>query len=232
MYYIFSIYIINMSYNHLNREFFSNRYADEKKSHANMMEKAKLMLENDLSNLEKKVSSSGLSQAALNQLISSKIKRLVDEKKRLLETLAGKYNSETVTMSDRHNLTGKSDHILNNQKKEILRNDKKLNALKSDILTLRRQLQISESDYRKKSLVIFFLKNIFIFLLISILIALLVKNGNIPQQIGVYVSIAVAVFFTIVVLYNMYIHSNRNSVIFTKLDFETPTRENITDTTA
>ena len=221
-----------MSYNHLNREFFSNRYADEKKSHANMMEKAKLMLENDLSNLEKKVSSSGLSQAALNQLISSKIKRLVDEKKRLLETLAGKYNSETVTMSDRHNLTGKSDHILNNQKKEILRNDKKLNALKSDILTLRRQLQISESDYRKKSLVIFFLKNIFIFLLISILIALLVKNGNIPQQIGVYVSIAVAVFFTIVVLYNMYIHSNRNSVIFTKLDFETPTRENITDTTA
>ena len=221
-----------MSYNHLNREFFSNRYADEKKSHANMMEKAKLMLENDLSNLEKKVSSSGLSQAALNQLISAKIKRLVDEKKRLLETLAGKYNSETVTMSDRHNLTDKSDHILNNQKKEILRNDKKLNALKSDILTLRRQLQISESDYRKKSLVIFFLKNIFIFLLISILIALLVKNGNIPQQIGVYVSIGVAVFFAIVILYNMYIHSNRNSVIFTKLDFETPTRENITDTTA
>lgn len=221
-----------MNYNHLNREFFSNRYADEQRSHANMMEKAKLMLENDLSKLEKKVSESGLGQAALNQLIAAKIKRLVDEKKRLLETLAGKYKSETVTMSDRHDLTGKSDHILGNQEKEILRNNKKLNNLKSDILTLRRQLQISESDYRKKSLVIFFLKNIFILLLIVILITLLVKNGNIPQQIGVYATLGVTVFFSIVILYNYYIHSNRNSVIFTKLDFETPSREQITDTTA
>ena len=221
-----------MSYNHLNREFFSNRYADEQKSHANMMEKAKLMLENDLSNLEQKVARSGLNQAALNQLISQKIKRLIDEKKRLLETLAGKYNSETVTMSDRHDLKGKSDHILGNQEKEISKNNKKLNALKSDILTLRRQLQISESDYRKKSLVIFFLKNIFILLLIVILITLLVKNGNIPANIGIYATITVSVFFTLVIIYNYYIHSNRNSVIFTKLDFETPSRDQITDTTA
>ena len=143
-----------------------------------------------------------------------------------------KYNSETVTMSDRHDLKGKSDHILGNQEKEISKNNKKLNALKSDILTLRRQLQISESDYRKKSLVIFFLKNIFILLLIVILITLLVKNGNIPANIGIYATIAVSVFFTLVIIYNYYIHSNRNSVIFTKLDFETPSRDQITDTTA
>ena len=61
---------------------------------------------------------------------------------------------------------------------------------------------------------------------------MLVKNGNIPAQIGVYATAAVAAFFTVVILYNYYIHSNRNSVIFTKLDFESPGRDQITDTTA
>ena len=65
-----------------------------------------------------------------------------------------------------------------NQDKEISRNTQKLRSLKNDILTLRRQLELGENEYRKKSFYIFFLKNIFIFLLFGLLLGLLVKNNR------------------------------------------------------
>ena len=42
-----------------------------------------------------------------------------------------------------------------NQEREIKRNNQKLEMIRNDILTLRRQLELGENEYRKKSLFYF-----------------------------------------------------------------------------
>ena len=107
------------------------------------------------------------------------------------------------------------------------RNDHKMGNLESDILTLRKQILIGENDFKERSFKVFFLKNIFIFLLSSILVGLLVKNDNISTSTGIYVEIVIASILLGIFVYNLWVYNNRNNNIFHKNDWEKPTEESL-----
>ena len=62
-----------------------------------------------------------------------------------------------------------------------------LNNLKGDILTLRRQIQLGENEFKKRSLTIFILKSIFVLLLLSIIVGVLVRTKMISKNIALTV---------------------------------------------
>ena len=105
-----------------------------------------------------------------------------------------------------------------------------MTRIRNDILTLRRQLEISENDY-KKSFTIFFLKNIFIYLLFCLLVALLVKNQNIKSSYGFIAIGVLTAIIVLVIVFNLYLNRNRNTNIFDKQDCVKPTLEETTDST-
>jgi hypothetical protein len=148
---------------------------------------------------------------------------ILDEKRTALRSLELDYLriSQVVNSNNQNNF--KSDLYLENQNREISKNQAKLDELKSDILTLRRQIDIGENEFLNKSYKIFFLKHIFIFGLIGILVGLLYKNNNITMQTATMIIIGFAVFFSLVFFYNIFITRFRNLNDFHRMDWTTPT---------
>ena len=146
-------------------------YSDVLRANADMFEKAKIMLELDKKNarLERGLSNQEVNNEISKELIDGKILRLIEEKKKIMEELERDYGRNTEIMNAKLSNTDVKDTLIINQNREIKRNEKKLTSIKNDILTLRRQLEISENDYRKKSFTLFFLKNIFLYLLAVLL---------------------------------------------------------------
>ena len=208
-------------------------YSDVLRANADMFEKAKIMLELDKKSarLERGLTNEQANNEISKELIDGKIVRLIEEKKKIMRELERDYVRNTKIMSDRHNANDTNDTLLENQTREIERNRQKLASIRNDILTLRRQLEISENDYKKKSFTIFFLKNIFIYLLFALLIALLVKNENIKQKWGFIALGVLTAVIVLIIVFNLYLNRNRNTNIFDKQDWAAPTLEESTDST-
>jgi hypothetical protein len=208
-------------------------YSDVLRANADMFEKAKIMLELDKKSarLERGLTNEQANNEISKELIDGKIVRLIEEKKKIMRELERDYIRNTKIMSDRHNANDTNDTLLENQTREIERNRQKLASIRNDILTLRRQLEISENDYKKKSFTIFFLKNIFIYLLFALLIALLVKNENIKQKWGFIALGVLTAVIVLIIVFNLYLNRNRNTNIFDKQDWAAPTLEESTDST-
>lgn len=209
-------------------------YGDILRANADMFEKAKIMLELDARNakLQRGLSNEQINKETSSELIMNKILRLVEEKKKVMSELEREYNRDTSILKDKYEAGDIKDSLLVNQEKEITRNDKKLQMIRSDILTLRRQLELGENDFRKKSFYLFFLKNIFIFLLFGLLLGLLVKNEKVSMTKATYAGIVLIVIFVLIMAYNMFMNRNRNSNIFEKQDWSAPTLDAKTDSTA
>ena len=157
----------------------------------------------------------------------NKLKKLLDLRNNLLVHMEADYNRDTLTLNEKRLHLDKSKLIVTNQNKEMDRNDHKMGNLESDILTLRKQILIGENDFKERSFKVFFLKNIFIFLLSSILVCLLVKNNNISMSTGIYVGIVIASILLGIFGYNLCVYNNRNNNIFHKNDWEKPTEESL-----
>lgn len=114
-----------------------------------------------------------------------------------------------------------------NQEAVIDRNSSMLNNLRNDILTLRRQNQIGENQFRKSSFYLFILKNILSLLLLCIIVALLVKNETISKQNGITVVSILAFVMGSIIVFNFIISRNVNDNHFTKKDWHHPTEEDI-----
>uniref|UniRef100_A0A6C0JD30 CPW-WPC domain-containing protein n=1 Tax=viral metagenome TaxID=1070528 RepID=A0A6C0JD30_9ZZZZ len=155
----------------------------------------------------------------------NKLKTLVTLRNTLLSGMIDDYNTDTKLLGDKGIHLDKSTLLVKNQESEIDRNEGKLDNINSDILTLRREIQIGENDFKEKSFIAFFLKNVFIFLLVAILIALLVKNQTIESNTGIIAGIVVSSVLLLVCLYNYVIYSNRNVNIFHKRDWVKPVHE-------
>lgn len=208
-------------------------YSDVLRANADMFEKAKIMLELDKKNtrLERGLTNQQVENEISKELIDGKILRLIEEKKKVMKELERDYLRNTEIMDSKHKNTDTKDTLLENQSREIDRNKEKLTRIRNDILTLRRQLEISENDYKKKSFTIFFLKNIFIYLLASLLVALLIKNENIKPQYGFIAMGVLTGIIVLVILFNLYLNRNRNTNIFDKQDWLKPTLEETSDST-
>ena len=208
-------------------------YSDILRANADMFEKTKRMLELDARNakLERGLNNEQINKEVSNELILSKILRLVDEKKKIMNELERDYNRDTSILKDKYEAGDVKDILIKNQEKEINRNNKKLENIRSDILTLRRQLELGENEYRKKSFYLFFLKNIFIFLLFGLLLGLLVKNDRLSYGKASIAAIVLVVIFALIIAYNLFMNRNRNSNIFEKQDWAAPTLDKVSDST-
>lgn len=209
-------------------------YSDVLRANADMFEKAKIMLELDKKNarLERGLTNQEVDNEISKELIDGKILRLIEEKKKIMEELERDYGRNTEIMNAKLSNTDVKDTLIINQNREIKRNEKKLTSIKNDILTLRRQLEISENDYRKKSFTLFFLKNIFLYLLAVLLVGLLIKNENIQSKYG-FIAIGVLTgIIVVIILFNLFMNRNRNVNIFDKQDWLKPTLEETDDSTS
>ena len=169
-----------------------SKYSDTLKANADMIQKAKIMLEND----------KGLSDNDINSnLIRTKIELLKEEKQFVLGELSKDYNRNTHILNEKYNTRDTKNHLIKNQQKEIARNNKKLNFIKNDILTLKRQLEISENHYTQKSFLLFILKNIFILFLLLLLVILLVKTKKLSTKYGLIVGGVLTAFFSLVIIF-------------------------------
>jgi hypothetical protein len=153
------------------------------------------------------------------------------------DTLINKYNEQTRLLIEREASKNSTGRLTHNQTKEITRNLGKLNRLQNDVLTIRRQIEHNESNYKLKSNRVVILKNILYALILIIIVVILKKNFNnieekagaslpaIVSDFGVYNSIiaAIGIFFCSKILFNLYINRNTNSIVFTKYDWDNPT---------
>jgi len=196
-------------------------YSNVLRANASMFSKAKVMLEGDAQARRYK---RGLSKAAANkeasdQLISDKIQQIVNEKREIAQELTRDYNRDTDVSNQKIMTIHNMKKLGTSLNREISRNDLKLARLRNDILTLRRQIETSENEHSKKSFIVFFLKNIFIFLLAVILVMLLVKNGNIPQEMAVKINIGLAVILTVVSAVRIWLNRYSHSSVMSKQNF-------------
>ena len=190
-----------------------SKYSDTLKANADMIQKAKIMLEND----------KGLSDNDINSnLIRTKIELLKEEKQFVLGELSKDYNRNTHILNEKYNTRDTKNHLIKNQQKEIARNNKKLNFIINDILTLKRQLEISENHYTQKSFLLFILKNIFILFLLLLLVILLVKTKKLSTKYGLIVGGVLTAFFSLVIIFNLILGSAKDHNIYGKYNWVKP----------
>tara|TARA_B110000208_G_scaffold65173_2_gene84503 strand:- start:21 stop:674 length:654 start_codon:yes stop_codon:yes gene_type:complete len=190
-----------------------SKYSDTLKANADMITKAKLMLEND----------KGMTETDINSnLIRAKIELLKEEKQFVLGELSKDYTRNTHILNEKYNTKDTKNHLIKNQQKEIARNNKKLNFIKNDILTLKRQLEISENQYGNKSFLLFILKNIFILLLLLLLLLLLVKSNRILMKNAIIIGSILSAFFGLVIIFNLVLSSIKDHNIYGKYNWVKP----------
>lgn len=196
-------------------------YSNVLRANASMFSKAKVMLEGDAQarRYKRGLSKAAATKEASDQLISDKIQQIVNEKREIAQELTRDYNRDTDVSNQKIMTIHNMKKLGTSLNREISRNDLKLARLRNDILTLRRQIETSENEHSKKSFIVFFLKNIFIFLLAVILVMLLVKNGNIPQEMAVKINIGLAVTLTIVSAVRIWLNRYSHSSVMSKQNF-------------
>lgn len=197
-------------------------YSDILRANADMFSKARIMLEEDKKNTAyaRGLNKNQVNELISSQLISDKIQRLISEKKQVLKELERDYNRNINIINDKKRNLKNSATLTSSQDREISRNTLKLTNLHNDIMTLRRQLETSENEFKKKSFIVFFLKNIFILLLVSVLVTLLIKNQNISMGMGIKIHFGLVAILAVIVIYNLYMHRYKHSSIFTRQNWQ------------
>ena len=151
--------------------------------------------------------------------IQKKINAFTDENNKLMGKLEKSYNQDTSIMQDKYDRENMEELLLNKQASIVDRNDKRLQEIKSDIETRRRQLEIGENQFKRKSFIIFLLKNVFILLCLLLLVVLLVRNNNLNGRIGRLLSIIIIGTFSIIIIANLVVDMTRNNNRFNMRDW-------------
>ena len=94
-------------------------------------------------------------------------------------------------------------HLMNKYQKQISQfNQKKINNYNSDIMTTRRQVEISINEFKRRENNIFILKTFFVYLLLCMIPLLLSSTGTkiLPRNISLIIIIVITLFFAIIFL--------------------------------
>ena len=198
-------------------------------SNVDILKKAEIMYENDLKNvaLNKGKNIDDYENEQVIKSIQEKLNMLRNQKKQALQEKKHKYNSNSKILQSIYDDNYKSDIILSKQNNEINYNSNKLENAKNDIITLRRQVEISQNETLKRNNRLFLLKSLFVYLLVLFLPILLIKNNNISNLQGMISIAGITVLFVLVVLFNFYRHRNINSIHYDVRDWKSPTIDTV-----
>ena len=198
-------------------------------SNVDILKKAEIMYENDLKNaaLNRGKNIDEYENEQVIKSIQEKLNMLRNQKKKAMQEKKYKYNSNSKILQSIYDDNYKSDIILSKQNNEINYNSNKLENAKNDIITLRRQVEISQNETLKRNNRLFLLKSLFVYLLVLFLPILLIKNNNISNLQGMISIAGITVLFVLVVLFNFYRHRNINSIHYDVRDWTTPTPSSV-----
>jgi len=133
-------------------------------------------LENKFKKIEDEISTY-LKKGEVNlEYISELLKEKRIAQDQLFAYSEDKYNSQTHLIDDVNLEMSPSELLENNQQREIIKNTSKFDKMQNDISSISKTIQIKKNEYRKKSFYIFLLTNAFIFLVISLIVVLLMKQ--------------------------------------------------------
>lgn len=121
--------------------------------------------------------------------------------------------------------TYRTNVIINKQQKEIDFSQKKLNQISEDTDTVRRQVEISENETLRKNSLIFKLKIIFIFIMLSCIPAYLMKTDKLSQMQGTIIIGVISLILFVILLKNFINNrynnpNNLNVQLWTKPDVQ------------
>ena len=193
-------------------------------ANADMLSKAEQMYQADQKNiaLSKGSDVDDVEKQESLKAINDKLNILREEKAKALAEREREYNRDTKILQAIYDNDTKSNVVLKKQDKELEHNYDTIDNMKGDILTLRRQVEISQDETVRRNNRLFLLKLVFVYLLVSIIPVMLIKNDNISQNNGLIVIGAFTGLFMVSVLWNFYQNRNRNNLRYTVRQWDSP----------
>lgn len=189
-----------------------------------LLNKAKLMVEQDARN---QAELQGINpndydaQIAISQL-NAKIVELKSDKQRALEALSMDYNDVTDNYNFAIKDKLKSDMLLEVQTRSYHKENEKLVNMTSDLVTIEKQIQLSENEFKKRSEQVFLLKTIFIILSLTVGNLIGLRSNWYPAYIS-YIIQAILIVFLGLMIYNSVRWDNkRTSTEFNIFNWQSP----------
>ena len=207
----------------------SNTYSNVLNSNAEMLKKAEIMYEADQTalSLAKGQGIDEIERQRSLQAINNKLNMLREEKAKALAEKEKEYTRDTKVLAAIEDNQQKSDIILKKQEKEMTHNYNQIDDMKGNILTMRRQVEISMDETLRRNNKVFLLKLLFVYLLCSVIPLILAKNGMITPTISAIVMAVLTAIYILANLWNVYQTRNRNPLRYTLRQFTKPSVSDI-----
>lgn len=151
--------------------------------------------------------------------IENKIQSVRRKRQEALASLEKEYHTTTIALQSTLDNLQKTDKYITHQDQTIQSQQTKIMGLKTEIDLLRREIEIGEYNYSQKSYTIFFLKHLFVFGIISILITMLYKKGTISGRVMWGVEMGLIGILVLLFVYNAWYFRYRNANEFSTMDW-------------
>lgn len=207
----------------------NNTYTDFLNSNADMLRRARIMYESDLTNQElaKNKNMDQIKNEKSRDAIRAKINLLATDWRNAFHEMTDKYNMHTSIISSNEDNSEKTKLLQQKQNKEISYNFDQINDVKNNVLTLRRQVEISMDDTLRKNNNLYLLKVTLVYLLTVCLPIIFIKGEIISWNIAIFVIIVLSIIFLSLIFYNIYDTRNRYALRYNVRKFNEPNKEDI-----
>lgn len=223
-----------MNYNN-NIEFFDSEYStyyDHRKSVEDMLRRNRMMYEHDLKNtmLGNGMSHDQIEKQKSESAIQNKLDMLKDTWDIAFDERQRLYDNATNVIQSNEDNQQKTILLVKKQRKEMSHNFNQINDIKNNLNTLRRQVEISMDESMRKNNKLYILKIVLVYLLLSILPILLVKEKAISQTFSIFIMVLLTILLFILIFWNKYQTRNRYPLRYSVRTFNTPSVEDVLDT--
>ena len=206
-----------------------NNYANHLISNAEVLRQAKIMYEADLTQQEmlKHKDMDKIQNEKSMRAIQAKINMIAKDWRTAFDNQKKEYDRDTMIIKANTDNKEKSNVIMRKQDKEMQLNYDKMNDMKNNILTLRRQVDISMDESLRKNNKLFILRVIFIYLLFSMIPIILQRDGSFSNKFCIFLMIILTILFFAIILWNIYHTRNRYGMRYTVRKFDAPSVEEV-----
>ena len=181
-------------------------------ANADMLNKAEKMYQSDRRNI---MLSTGASIDEVDRkesvdAINDKLNLLQKEKEQALQEVSSQYHRDTAVLQALHDNEAKSDFILKKQYKELKYNKSRMVNMKADVMTMRRQVEISQDVTKRRNNKTFILRATFVYLMLLIIPVMLMKNKTLDPKWAHTAIGALTVLYVLQILWVFWFWRDRN----------------------
>lgn len=153
-------------------------------------------------------------------LIQQKLDRLVNERNMVFNDLTNEYNNLTKYKSNLLKLQDRDQYVKNFQNNMNSKNRSKIVSIDQDILTRRRQSQIDMDQYYRQNNTIYYLKVIFIFLLLATIPVILAISGvGLNKSTGSIIASVILIIGALIIIMRYVDNRNRSKLLWQERNF-------------